>query len=54
MGGENGSDRERGRKRELGSEGLGEVWRGIEQREPEERERERVKDIETGETRERG
>ena len=39
-GGENGSDRERGREGELGSEGLGEVWRGVGQREPGERERE--------------
>ena len=30
MGGENGSDRERGREGEWGSEGLGEVWRGME------------------------
>ena len=29
MGGENGSDRERGREGEWGSKGLGKVWRGM-------------------------
>ena len=29
VGGENGSDRERGREGEWGSKGLGKVWRGM-------------------------
>ena len=44
---EKGSDREGGREGEWGSEGLGEVWRGmgdVGQRETGERERERVKE----------